>query len=100
MAGFNRVILIGNLTRDPQVKQLPSNTTVAEFGLAVTRKYRTQGGEDREETCFVDCAAFGKQARECDGAVRREHGLRRFDHYFEPQRPRRQLAPILERVAR
>lgn len=62
MAGFNQVILIGNLTRDPQVKQLPSNTTVADFGLAVTRKFRTQAGEEREETCFVDCTAFGKQA--------------------------------------
>ena len=62
MAGFNRVTLIGNLTRDPQVKNLPNNTVVAEFGLATSRKYRTAGGEDREEVCFVDCAAFGKQA--------------------------------------
>jgi single-strand DNA-binding protein len=62
MSSFNKVILMGNLTRDPQVKQLPSNTTVADFGLAVNRRYKTQAGEDREETLFVDCAAFGKQA--------------------------------------
>jgi single-strand DNA-binding protein len=62
MPSFNRVTLIGNLTRDPQLKQLPSSTTVAEFGLATSRRYRTAGGEDREEVCYVDCAAFGKQA--------------------------------------
>lgn len=62
MASFNQVILMGNLTRDPQTRQLPSQSPVAEFGLAVNRKYRTQEGEDREETCFVDCVAFGRQA--------------------------------------
>lgn len=62
MPGFNKVMLIGNLTRDPQVKQLPSNLTVAEFGLASSRRYRTASGEDKEEVCFVDCSAFGKQA--------------------------------------
>lgn len=62
MAQFNQVVLMGNVTRDPQLKDLPSNTKVAEFGLAINRVYRTQGGEDREEVCFVDCAAFGKQA--------------------------------------
>jgi single-strand DNA-binding protein len=64
MPSFNQVMLMGNVTRDPQLKQLPgSNQTVAaEFGLAINRKYRTGDGEDREETCFVDCTAFGKQA--------------------------------------
>ena len=62
MASHNRVSLIGNLTRDPQIKQLPSNTTVADFGLAMIRRYKTSGGEEKEEVCFIDCAAFGKQA--------------------------------------
>jgi single-strand DNA-binding protein len=62
MPSFNRVTLLGNLTRDPQIKHLPSSTTVADFGLAMSRRYRTQAGEDREEVCFVDCSAFGKQA--------------------------------------
>jgi single-strand DNA-binding protein len=61
MPSFNQVILMGNVTRDPQLKHLPT-TTVVDFGLAVNRRYRTSEGEDREETCFVDCAAFGKQA--------------------------------------
>ena len=59
---FNKVFLMGNLTRDPQSKYLSSQTAVAEFGLAVNRRYRTQQGEDKEETLFVDCTAFGKQA--------------------------------------
>ena len=62
MPSFNRVLLLGNLTRDPQLKQLPSQTQVAEFGLAVNRKFRTPQGEDRVDTVFVDCAAFGKLA--------------------------------------
>jgi single-strand DNA-binding protein len=62
MPSFNRVTLMGNLTRDPQLKQLPSSTTVAEFGLAISRRFRTQTGDDREEVCFVDCTAFGRQA--------------------------------------
>ena len=63
MASFNRVLLMGNLTRDPQLKYIPgSNTAVAEFGLATNRKFRTANGEDREEVTFVDITAFGKQA--------------------------------------
>lgn len=62
MPNFNQVILMGNVTRDPQLKHLPSQTVVVDFGLASSRKYRTAEGEDREEVCFVDCAAFGKQA--------------------------------------
>jgi single-strand DNA-binding protein len=62
MPSFNRVTLIGNLTRDPETRDLPSGTTLCDFGLATTRHYKTQSGDDREETCFIDCTAFGKQA--------------------------------------
>jgi single-strand DNA-binding protein len=62
MASVNRVTLIGNLTRDPQMKFLPSQMAVTEFGLAMNRKFRTAAGEDREEVTFVDITAFGKQA--------------------------------------
>ncbi|MEA2709176.1 MAG: single-strand DNA-binding protein, partial [Phycisphaerales bacterium] len=62
MASFNKVLLMGNLTRDVQLKYLPSQTAVAEFGLACNRKFRTATGEDREEVTFVDITAFGKQA--------------------------------------
>lgn len=62
MASFNKVILLGNLTRDPQLKYLPSQTAVAEFGIACNRKFKSAAGEDREEVTFVDITAFGKQA--------------------------------------
>jgi single-strand DNA-binding protein len=62
MANVNKVILIGNLTRDPQLKYLPSQTAVVEFGLATNRKFKAANGEDREEVCFVDCSAFGRTA--------------------------------------
>ena len=60
MANVNIVILIGNLTRDPQLKYLPSQTAVADFGLAVNRRFKNAAGEDKEEVMFVDCSAFGK----------------------------------------
>jgi len=62
MANYNKVILIGNLTRDPQMSYLPSQTPVVEFGLAVNRRWRGQDNQQREETCFIDCRAYGKQA--------------------------------------
>jgi single-strand DNA-binding protein len=60
VASFNKVLLMGNLTRDPQLKYLPSQTAVAEFGVACNRKFKSAQGEDREEVTFVDCSAFGK----------------------------------------
>lgn len=62
MANFNKVLLIGNLTRDPQLSYTPSQTAVVDFGLAVNRRWKGQDGENKEETCFVDCRAFGRTA--------------------------------------
>jgi len=63
MAGnVNRVFLMGNLTRDIELRHTSGNNAVGNFGLAVNRKYRTQSGEKREEVTFVDCEAWGKTA--------------------------------------
>jgi single-strand DNA-binding protein len=62
MANFNKVILMGNLTRDPQLSYTPSQTAVVDFGIATNRRWTGQDGQQREETCFVDCRAFGKTA--------------------------------------
>ncbi len=62
MANYNKILLMGNLTRDPQLSYLPSQTAVVEFGLAVNRRWKDREGGDREETCFVDCRAFGRTA--------------------------------------
>jgi single-strand DNA-binding protein len=75
VVGFNKVILIGNLTRNPELRYTPSGTPVANFGLAVNRRFR-QGDDQKEEVCFVDIVVFGKQAEHCgqylskgDGAI-------------------------------
>lgn len=60
MADLNKVMLIGRLTRDPQLKYLPSGGAVCEFGFAVGRKYKLASGEEREESTFVDCTIFAK----------------------------------------
>ena len=62
MANYNRVILAGNLTRDPQLSYTPSNTPICKFGMAINRRWRDQQGNMQEETCFVDCTAFGRTA--------------------------------------
>lgn len=62
VASYNKIILMGNLTRSPEMKYLPSGTAVAEFGLAVNRKWKDKDGQQKEEVCFVDCSVFSKQA--------------------------------------
>jgi single-strand DNA-binding protein len=62
MANFNKVLLMGNLTRDPELRYTPKGQAVAKLGLAVNRRYTTESGEAREETTFVDIDAWGKQA--------------------------------------
>jgi single-strand DNA-binding protein len=75
MTGFNKVVLIGNLTRTPELRYTPSGTPVTNFGLAVNRRYR-QSDEQKEEVCYIDIVVFGKQAEHCgqylskgDGAI-------------------------------
>ena len=62
MASFNKVILAGNLTRDPEMRYTPKGTAVARLGLALNRKWKTESGEMKEEVTFVDVEAFGRQA--------------------------------------
>lgn len=62
MANLNKVLLIGNLTRDPELRYLQSGTAVCDFGIAVNRRFKSAGGEQKEEVLFVDVTAFGKQA--------------------------------------
>ena len=63
MAGsFNKVLLMGNLTRDVEIRHTSSNTAVGNFGIAVNRRYKTQSGDQREEVTFVDCEAWGRTA--------------------------------------
>ena len=64
MNSFNRVILLGNLTRDPEVRYIPSGTAVASFAIAVNRRYK-QGEEMKDEVSYIDIVVFGKTAENC-----------------------------------
>src|SRR6266571_4205986 len=62
MASFNKVILLGNLTRDPEVRYTPKGSAVCDLGIAVNRVYTTDSGEKREEVTFVDVTFWGRTA--------------------------------------
>jgi single-strand DNA-binding protein len=65
MATLNRVFLMGNLTRDPEVRYLKSGQAVCDLRLAISRRFKTTTGEEREETCFVNVAVWGRQGEAC-----------------------------------
>ncbi|MBI4379257.1 MAG: single-stranded DNA-binding protein [Nitrospinae bacterium] len=74
MASLNKVFLMGNLTRDPELRYTPGGSAVASFGLAVNRKFK-QGEETKEETCFVDITVWGKQAENCAEYLTKGRGV-------------------------
>lgn len=65
MASLNRVFLIGNLTRDPEIRHTPKGTAVGDLALAINMTYRTAEGQDKEEVCYVDIVVWGRQAEIC-----------------------------------
>jgi single-strand DNA-binding protein len=68
---MNKVLLMGNLTRDPRAKYTTGGMAVCGIGLAVNRRYTNARGEPQEETCFVDIDVFGKQAESCERYLRK-----------------------------
>lgn len=75
MASFNKVILIGNLTRDVELKHLPKGTAVCNLSLAVNRRWKNEAGEEKEDVYFAECKAFGKQAETLAQYVRKGNPL-------------------------
>jgi single-strand DNA-binding protein len=75
MASFNKVILIGNLTRDVELKHLPKGTAVCNLSLAVNRRWKNEAGEEKEDVYFAECKAFGKQAETLAQYVKKGHPL-------------------------
>lgn len=71
MASLNRVILVGNLTRDPELRSTPSGTSVAKFGLAVNRRYTNKQGEKVEDVDFFNIVVWGRQAENCSTYIRK-----------------------------
>ncbi|MDP8260583.1 MAG: single-stranded DNA-binding protein [Candidatus Gygaella obscura] len=66
MANLNKVLLIGNLTRDPELRYTPNGTAVVNLGLAVNRRYKDKAGEQKDDTCFLTVVVWNKQAEACN----------------------------------
>ena len=71
VASMNRVLLMGNLTRDPEVRQVSSGAAVADLGLAVSERYKNRSGEHVETKCFIDIVVWGRQAEVCGQYLRK-----------------------------
>ena len=73
--GFSKAIITGNLTRDPEVRALPSGTSVTNFAVAVNRVYRDSNGENKEDVSFFDCVAWGKAGEIINQYARKGTGI-------------------------
>ena len=71
MASLNKVLLMGNLTRDPELRYTTGGAAICSFGMAINRRYTTAQGEDREEVCFVEIEAWGRWAEACKNYLRK-----------------------------
>lgn len=105
MASFNKVILMGNLTRDPELRYTPKGTAVAKIGLAVNRSWRNEAGELKEEVTFVDIDIFGRTAENVGQYMRKGspilvEGRLRLDQWDDKQtgQKRSKLAVVAETV--
>jgi single-strand DNA-binding protein len=101
MASFNKVILMGNLTRDPELRVTPNGNSICKLGLATSRVYSTRDGERREETTFVDIDAFGKQAEVISKYMRKGRpimieGRLKLDQWESDGQKRSKLSVVLE----
>ena len=103
MANFNKVILAGNLTRDPELRYTPKGTAIARIGLAINRKWKSETGEMKEEVTFVDVDAFGKTAETIGQYLKKGRpilieGRLRYDTWEDKQtkQKRSKLGVVLE----
>jgi single-strand DNA-binding protein len=103
MASFNKVILVGNLTRDPELRYTPKGMAIAKLGLAVNRVWRTETGETKEEVAFIDVDAFGRQAETISQYLKKGspllvEGRLRLDQWDDKQtgQKRSKLGVVLE----
>lgn len=90
MSSFNSVQMLGNLTRDPEIRSLPGGTAVVKFGIAMNERFQGDGGEWRDRTTFVDVTMFGKRAEAFakfhrKGSLAFVHGRLRLDEWDDKQ---------------
>ena len=100
MASYNRIVLMGNLTRDPQLSYTPANTAVCKFGIATNKKWRDRDGNNREDVCFVDCTVFGRAAETFNQYMRKGRpalveGRLQLDQWTTPEGEKRSKHQVL-----
>jgi single-strand DNA-binding protein len=103
MVSLNRVLLAGNLTRDPEVRYTPSGRAVSDLGMAINRRFRTSDGQDKEDTCFVDIVVWGRQAETCGeylgkGSPALVEGRLQFDQWEKDGQKNSKLKVVADRV--
>ena len=103
MANLNKVFLVGNLTRDPEVRYTPSGKAVADIGLAVNRRYKTQSGAFEEETCFVTVTVWDRAAETCGEYLRKGspllvEGRLKYDQWERDGQKHNKLTVVAERT--
>lgn len=103
MPSLNKVFLMGNLTRDPEVRVTPARMSVADFGLAVSRRFRTGSGEEKEDRCFVSVTAWGGTAEAVGRSLRRGdpvfvEGRLKFDEWERDGVRHNRLSVVAERI--
>lgn len=105
MAYLNKVLLIGNLTREPELRVTPKGTAICQFGLAVNRQYKDESGATRDETAFVDIEAWGKQGELVSKYLKKGspafiEGRLKFDSWEDKQsgQKRSKLKVVMENV--
>ena len=103
MPSLNRVILVGNLTRDPELKNIPSGACVADMGLAINERFTTKDGEKKDQTCFVDIVVWGRQAETCGEYLHKGssvliEGKLKYDQWEKDGQKRNKLRVQADRV--
>lgn len=103
MATLNKVLLIGNLTKDPEVRYTSGGMAVADLRLASSRKFKTSSGEEKEETCFVSITVWGRQAETCGEYLRKGssafvEGRLKLDEWEKDGKKMNRLTVVAERV--
>lgn len=103
MASLNKVFLIGNLTKDPEIRYTPSGKAVGDLRMAVNRRFKTTDGQDRDETCFVAVVVWGRQAETCGeflhkGSPVMVEGRLQYEEWEKDGKKNNRLRVVAERV--
>ena len=103
MATMNKVFLVGNLTRDPEVSYLPSGKALAKIRLAINNKYKTAAGEERDEICYVNVVVWGKQGEACGqylskGSPLLVEGRLKYDEWEKDGQKHNRLEEVADRT--